>query len=169
MDKEKLIAACGLYCGACEMYRAVHDKDEAKIDRLVKAFNAAGFKVTREDIECDGCLAGGRLTPWCKECTMKNCPEHKNDNGICSPECKDFPCKTLSDFSRERWTHHHETVDNLRRLHEMGLTKHAEEEGKRWLCPQCHKSVTWFERACASCGALRSEKLFKLDYDWPPK
>jgi len=101
MAKENLIAACGLYCGACEMHRAARDKDEAKIDRLLEAFSAVGYKVRREDIECDGCRAGGRLTPWCKDCIMKNCPEQKSDNGICSPECKDFPCKMLTDFSRE--------------------------------------------------------------------
>ena len=51
MAKENLIAACGLYCGACEMHRAARDKDEAKIDRLLEAFNAVGYKVRREDIE----------------------------------------------------------------------------------------------------------------------
>jgi hypothetical protein len=56
MNKEKLIAACGLYCGACEMYRACQDNDEPRLQTLVRGFNSRGGKFTADDLKCDGCL-----------------------------------------------------------------------------------------------------------------
>jgi hypothetical protein len=169
MANEKLIATCGTYCGACEMYRAAKDKNQAKIDAMMKDFSSMGLNIKPETIDCDGCLAGGKLTPWCQECKMKKCAKEKGENGICSPTCPDFPCETLSKFSEDALTHHHEVLDNLRRLHEVGLKKHAEQEEKRWQCPKCKQPLAWYDRACPKCGEKRPDKLFKVEYDWSVK
>ena len=166
MNKENLIASCGLYCGACEMYRAVHDNNREKCQALLKAFNARGGNVTLADIECDGCLGGGKLTPWCKECGMRKCEKHKDGNKICSPECGDFPCEQLSNFSTDRMTHHHEVLDNLQRLSKAGIKKHAAAEEKRWLCPQCKMHLSWYDMKCPKCGKERSKKLYKVPENW---
>ncbi len=169
MANEKLIAACGTYCGACEMYRPVQDNNQKRIDQLLKRLNSRGGHFTVKDIECDGCLANGKITSWCRACAMKNCEKHKGENRICSPECGDFPCEILSNFSKDRMPHHHELVENLERLHKVGLKKHAAQEEKRWQCPQCKQPMSWYARECPKCGAPRSEKLFKLERELPPE
>jgi hypothetical protein len=162
MDKEKLIAACGLYCGACEMYRAYRNNDESKLNYLAQGFSARGMKITADDLKCDGCLAGGRLTPWCKTCEMKLCAKHKPGELWCSSKCPDFPCKALSDFANMGVTHHIEIIDNLRRLEKVGIKKHAEQEEKRWLCPQCQTPLAWYDQTCHKCGAKRPVHLYKV-------
>ncbi len=168
MADEKLIAACGTYCGACEMYRAAHDNNTEKINFMLDVFSQYGMKVTAESLECDGCLAGGKITPWCRACAMKNCAEHKDDNGICSPACADFPCEQLKTFSTDKLTHHHEVIENLQRQYAVGLTEHAREEEKRWACPQCGRALAWYDRKCPACGEPRSDQLFTVEYDWTP-
>jgi predicted amidophosphoribosyltransferase len=66
-------------------------------------------------------------------------------------------------------THHKEIIDNCRRLHKAGPKKHAGQEEKRWLCPECKQPLSWYDKACKKCGASRSEKVFKLEYNWPPE
>jgi hypothetical protein len=162
MNRENLIASCGLYCGACEMYRAGHDNNQQKCESLLKAFNSRGGKFTLEDIKCDGCLAGGKLTPWCQQCNIRSCAKSKSDDAICSPDCTDFPCKTLTGFANDGMRHHLEVIDNLQRLHKAGLKKHAEQEEKRWLCPGCKAPVSWYNQTCSKCGEPRSKKLYKV-------
>ena len=166
MNNENLIAACGLYCGACEMYRAAHDNNHVKCEMLVKAFNSRGGNVTLEDIKCDGCLGGGKLTPWCRECGMRNCAKHKDGQKICSPDCGDFPCEQLFNFSKDNMTHHHEVLDNLHRLYKSGIKKHAREEEKRWLCPECKTPLSWYDAKCPKCGAKRPRQLYKVPENW---
>ncbi len=161
MSQENLIAACGLYCGACEMYRAVHDNNKAKQQALIQAFNARGGKFTLADLECDGCLGGGRLSPWCRQCNIKLCTKHQPGETICSSDCYDFPCSALTEFAKSM-PHHAEVLDNLRRLEKVGIKKHAEQEEKRWLCPQCKTPMSWYYRKCPKCGAERSKKLYKV-------
>jgi hypothetical protein len=161
MDREKLIAACGLYCGACEMYRAVHDNDTTRQQALVKAFNARGGKFTVKDLECDGCLAGGHLSPWCRQCNIKFCAERKPGETICSSACPDFPCQKLEDFAGQM-PHHNEVIENLRRLEKVGIREHARREEERWLCPQCRTPLAWYYKTCYKCGAERSDKLYKV-------
>jgi hypothetical protein len=166
MNKENLIAACGLYCGACEMYRAVQDNNQQKCEALLKQFNSRGGNFTLDDITCDGCLGGGKLTPWCRECGMRNCAKHKNGETRCTPECPDFPCAQLTGFSTDQMTHHHEVLDNLDCLHKVGIKKHAEQEEKRWLCPECKTHLSWYDTKCPKCGKERSKKLYKVPENW---
>lgn len=161
MKKEKLIATCGLYCGACEMYRAVHDDNKEKQQALVQAFNARGGKFVLSDLECDGCLAGGRLSPWCRKCNIKSCAKRRPGEAICSSDCSDFPCQQLIEFEKQM-PHHAEVVDNLRRLEKVGIKKHASQEEKRWLCPECKTPLAWYYKTCYKCGAERSNKLYKV-------
>jgi hypothetical protein len=162
MSKENLIAACGLYCGACEMYRAYHDNNESKLQYLVQGFNSKGGKFTAEDLKCDGCLAAGRLVAWGHQCKMRLCDRHGPEEPWCSSKCPDFPCKSLTDFANMGITHHNEIIDNLRRLEKAGIKKHTEQEEKRWLCPECQTPLAWYDQTCHQCGAKRPEHLYKV-------
>jgi hypothetical protein len=161
MDGEKLVAACGLYCGACEMYRADHDDNEKKMQELAKSFSARGGQVTVEDLKCDGCLGQGKLTPWCRQCDIRSCSKHQAGQTLCS-DCADFPCARVTAFNNDGMQHHTEVLDNLRQLKKMGLTDWVKHEESRWTCPQCQTSLSWYDKACPQCGAKRSERLFSL-------
>ncbi len=170
MNIEKLVAACGLYCGACEIYRAYHNGNKAKLEEVRVGLNArGGTSFTLEDMECDGCTAEGKINAWCRNCGMRSCAQHKDAEKICSPGCGDYPCAQLKAFSTDSMTHHHEIIGNLTRLHKVGLKKHAKQEAERWRCPKCKQPMSWYDKACLKCGEPRSNKLFKLEYDWPPK
>ena len=170
MDNEKLVAACGLYCGACEIYRTQEDGNQAKTKEIMNGMNTrGGTSFTLDDMKCDGCAAGGKINTWCKGCGIRACAKQKQKNARCSPECPDYPCSLLIKFANDGMTHHKEIIENLQHLNKDGLKKHAAQEEKRWRCSGCGKPMSWYDKQCSSCGALRSEKLFKLEYDWPPK
>src|SRR4030043_477724 len=162
MNRENSIAACGLYCGACEMYRADHDNNEVKSQALLQQFNARGGTLSSDDLKCDGCLEQGTLTPWCKQCNIRLCTRRKAGETRCSPDCPDFPCSLLTNFANDGMTHHVEVLDNLRQLEKMGIKKWAEKEEKRWLCPQCKTPMSWYYQTCHKCGTERSKKLYQV-------
>jgi hypothetical protein len=163
MNKEKLIASCGLYCGACEIYRAYHDGNKAVLETIRVGLNSrGGTNFTLEDMECDGCLAEGKLNAWCRKCGLRTCAKRKPGETICSPECADFPCAQLNNFANDGMAHHLEIVENLKRLYKAGIKKHTEQEEKRWLCPKCKAPTSWYHKTCVKCGAERSKKLYKV-------
>jgi hypothetical protein len=121
MNVENLVAACGLYCEACEMYRADHDNNQQKREELLKGFTARGGKLSLDDLKCDGCLGQGNLTPWCLQCGIRLCSKRKPGETRCSSRCPDFPCSLLTNFANDGMTHHIEVIDNLHRLQKIGI------------------------------------------------
>lgn len=62
MKNTDLVAVCGLYCGACGIYRATQTNDTAKLEEFRKGLSEkTGKQFTMDDILCDGCLTGSRL------------------------------------------------------------------------------------------------------------
>jgi hypothetical protein len=59
-DKEKLVAPCGLYCGACPMYLASQEKDEQKVQVLLQQFSIRGSKTVPTNFQ-GGCGYEGLL------------------------------------------------------------------------------------------------------------
>ncbi|NIU39053.1 DUF3795 domain-containing protein, partial [Candidatus Bathyarchaeota archaeon] len=61
-----LIGRCGLYCGACGIYRAYRDGGAYR-ERL-----ASAFKCPPQKVRCQGCQA---LTPecWGNDCKIVKC------------------------------------------------------------------------------------------------
>jgi hypothetical protein len=161
MSGENLVAVCGLYCGACEMYRADHDDNEQKSREMLKQFSARFGKLTLDQLQCDGCLGEGNLTPWCSQCAIRLCPNQKTGVTRCS-DCADFPCSRITDFNNDGMQHHAEVLENLRCIRQTGIKKWAKSEEDRWRCPSCQTELSWYDKACPHCGAARSRRLFAL-------
>ena len=157
MEKEHLAAVCGLYCGACSIYRARRDGDEERIEKIVEVMKVIE-PVSPDDLQCDGCLAGGRLTPYCEKCLIRICPNDKPGVVRCS-DCPDFPCTRITAFNDDGMRHHAEVLDNLRRIRDEGVSSWREMEEKRWLCPQCGSPVDWYARTCFHCSAAQPRRL----------
>ena len=162
MNRENLAGVCGLYCGACLVYQTMRKGDPGNIDTLLQEFKERGLGSTREDLECDGCLGQGKLTPFCGSCNIRVCAREKAGVTRCS-DCPEFPCQLITDFNNDGMAHHAEVLDNIQNIREAGIRRWAELEEERWLCPRCHNPVSWYDTNCAECGAARSGRLFSLE------
>ena len=160
-NKERLVAVCGLYCGACPMYLATQSNDEQRIQALLDRFSSGPMQLKREDILCDGCIGDGRIASFCRRCDIRACPTDKTNVTRCS-DCPDFPCSRITDFNNDGMTHHAEVLENLGKIRETGIREWAAYEEERWQCPQCRRPMSWYDGECSGCGAARSERLFKL-------
>lgn len=158
---EKLVAPCGLYCGACPMYLATQENSQQRLDSMMKQFSAGKMQMKLEDIQCDGCIGGGRVATFCRKCGIRSCAESKTDVTRCS-DCAEFPCARITGFNNDGMTHHSEVLENLRQLRQMGIGKWTRFEEDRWRCPQCKEKLSWYDKACQKCGTQRSDKLFRL-------
>jgi len=160
--KEKLVASCGLYCGACAMYLATkEDNYEGRRASIQKQFGGFDIKLSKEDLLCDGCLSGGRLASFCRKCGMRDCATDKAKTRRCS-ECAEFSCSRITGFNKDGMLHHSEVLENLNQLRVMGIKDWAKHEEERWRCPVCKTAFAWYDSECVKCKAPRPDKLFPL-------
>jgi hypothetical protein len=98
----EMVAPCGLNCLTCPIYLATRVEDAGEqremrtgIANQCREQYKLNFEL--EDISnCDGCLAGGRLFPACKDCPIRRCAKEKGLNNCVY--CSEYPCKDLRQF-----------------------------------------------------------------------
>ena len=157
-----LVGVCGLYCGACSIYRATQDNNEQKLQDFARGLSTrTGKNFTVEDVRCDGCLGKGRIDLWCKNCQIRLCNKLQSGKLRCS-DCDEFPCTRLSDFRDDGMKHHLEIIGNLEQIRRIGIEAWAEHEEKRWSCPKCKATLSWYDKSCPNCETPRSNLLFSL-------
>ena len=162
MHNTDLVGVCGLYCGACGIYRATQDKNEEKLEEFARGMSAkTGNKFTVDDVLCDGCLVNGRLDLWCKNCQIRVCEKLGSEKVRCS-DCDEFPCIKITDFRDDGMNHHSEIVGNLEQLQKLGIESWAKYEETRWACSECKTILSWYDPVCPGCGEPRSKLLFYL-------
>ncbi|MFH2043770.1 MAG: DUF3795 domain-containing protein [Pseudomonadota bacterium] len=168
MSKEHLAANCGLYCGACSLYRARRDNNPQFIDEMMQVIRndlpVPDEKINMDEIDCDGCRAGGLLTSYCMGCKIRLCVEKKSDFGHCT-ECKDFPCSLIADFNNDGMPHHAEAVKNMIDMRLIGIKNWIHEQEKRWQCHACSTAIHWYSGTCPKCETLQPNRLLKLSKD----
>jgi hypothetical protein len=49
-------------------------------------------------------------------------------------QCVDFPCRVLEEFASDGVSHHRRTVENLRRMKEIGVKAWIAEQEKKGKC-----------------------------------
>jgi hypothetical protein len=158
---EKLVAPCGLYCGACPMYLATQENSQQRLNAFAQQFSARKVQLKLEEVLCDGCIGGGRVASFCRGCAMRSCAASKSNVTRCS-DCADVPCAKVTNFNNDGMQHHSEVLENLRHLREMGISSWTKYEEDRWRCPQCRGNLSWYDKTCPKCGAKRSDRLFPL-------
>ena len=62
-------------------------------EKWTKEYNHE-FKV--EDINCDGCIATGRLVGYCNVCPIRKCGQEKGIENC--GWCSNYPCDGLDEF-----------------------------------------------------------------------
>ena len=157
MEKEtanlKLLAACGLYCGACYHYRASFPEGRHLLTQAARQ----GRPV--EGYTCRGCRSDKLYVhPGCAQCAIRACAEEK-DVPHCGA-CEQFPCAQLLAFRNDGRPHHLPILEQLEELARKDPEQWLGEQAARWTCG-CSLPFSWYETVCAGCGA-------KVD-GWPPR
>jgi hypothetical protein len=92
---EHRYAPCGLDCAQCDMFIATRaDSDEMRSEVAEKWSRIFHYPFTKDDINCDGCLGGGRMGIYCKTmCEIRPCAVGRNLTDC--RDCPDYECPTL--------------------------------------------------------------------------
>ena len=99
------ISVCGLNCARC---------------------------VLLEEGQCGGCR-GPSDRHWSADCKFLTCARVKKFT-YCF-ECDEFPCEKLAAFANDGHEHHRITVENLKRMREIGLESWLKQQESPAFCP----------------------------------
>jgi hypothetical protein len=121
----RLVAPCGLYCGAC-------------IDYLVyKSCHGCGC-------DCGECAASAHHGT----CDIHRCCVEQKAHETCS-DCDEFPCSKLIQFCYNPvWPHHLPVIENLRRQKARGAKKWLEEQKQAWSNEWYLQRWLWLQKEC---------------------
>lgn len=128
------ISVCGLNCAKCDIYSASHG-DEKALNEIKDWFKQKRNKILKpEQIRCEGCK-GSLETHWSSDCKMLLCAK-KRGHEYCF-ECAEFPCVIVNEFASDGVSHHKRTVENARRMKEIGLDAWIAEQERKGQCVFC--------------------------------
>jgi len=129
------IAVCGLNCAKCDIHLAGHG-DEKLRDEIIEWFKKERNETIKpEQIRCEGCR-GPLDAHWSSECKMMLCVK-KRGLEYCF-QCEDFPCISVNEFSSDGVSHHKRTIENSKRMKEIGIEAWIVEQkrkGQSVFCP----------------------------------
>ena len=145
MTYEDLVGRCGLYCGACSIYRAYKDNGEYLV-RLAKR-----FKCPTEKVRCEGCQI---LTPkcWGNDCKIVQCLRNKNYE-FCyeCPKYEDHSCKKYEKLAKGYLEDNVDIRANLEKIKSGKVKEWLRESRKRFRCPYCKKPLPEGAKKCYHC------------------
>jgi len=150
-SNKELVAACGIYCGACGIYLATQENDNEKMLQYAVVLNQ-----TFEETFCDGCGAKSKSLHCFKKCTFINC-KRKNGVDFCI-ECEKFPCMSLNEF-KLKMPHRIEIIESQNRMKEIGIENWLYEMQDYFSCPRCKTINSAYHLNCRNCGEMPSCKF----------
>jgi hypothetical protein len=139
-----LLAACGLYCGACYHYRA----STYGRKRLFEEATRRGR--SPEGFTCRGCRSNVRyIHDGCASCAIRACADRSGvaHCGLCAQ----FPCDRIKAFRGDGRVHHRDIFAELACLRDRGAEQWLSDQSQRWKC-ECGESYSWYETMCSRCG-----------------
>lgn len=142
------LSRCGIYCGACYVYRAERDGGEFLRE------TAERQKVEPGEVKCNGCLAPEDQR-WknCKGCKTERCLDGMGFT-FCY-ECGEFregTCEYYEGLAAFCARRGEDMRTNLVKM-EADLEGWLREQGEKWRCGQCGGPYSWYEESCHHCGA----------------
>ncbi|MEM3458845.1 MAG: DUF3795 domain-containing protein [Candidatus Bathyarchaeia archaeon] len=128
------ISVCGLNCAKCDIRRAGRG-DEKLRNEILEWFRRERNKILKpEQIRCEGCR-GPLEAHWSDDCKMMLCAKKKGFQ-YCF-QCREFPCAHVTAFSSDGVPHHKRTVENSKKMKEIGLNAWIAEQKKKGQCSFC--------------------------------
>ncbi len=145
---------CGIYCGACSI--AICSKT-SRADEFVACLRG----VPKEELSCGGCKSDN-LYAGCKACGIRRCAREKEIEHC--DECADYPCKSYRAWKKvaKLLPHLQGAPASLKRIKDDGVDHWLNAQRKRWSCPDCGTSFSWYATACHKCGRSLASKAHKL-------
>lgn len=129
-----VISVCGLNCAKCDIYEASHG-NEKLCNEILEWFKKKRNKTLKpEQITCEGCK-GPLNAHWSSDCKMLLCAKNKGLQHCF--QCEDFPCATVNEFTSDGVSHHKRTVENAKRMKEIGLDAWIAEQKRKGQCLFC--------------------------------
>lgn len=148
---------CGLYCGACVIYRAHKDGGEY-LKRV-----AEHFKCPPEKVQCEGCMV---LTPdcWGYNCKIVKCLISKGLE-FCY-QCNEYRngiCEKFEKLAKGYLDDGEDIRANLERIKKGETEEWLRESKELYKCAVCGKPlpVSRIKRNCYHCGANLSKGIRK--------
>ncbi len=148
MLESTLAGRCGLYCGACTIYRAYIDEGEFR-NRV-----AAYFKCPPEKVRCEGCQAL-TLGCWGNDCKIVQCTTAEGFS-FCY-ECSQFDnrsCEKFEDLAKRYMEDNVNVRANLAKVKDGQLAEWLGESMQRFRCPHCAKPLPEGSTKCYHCGRI---------------
>lgn len=153
MAETQLVGRCGLYCGACTVYRAY--KDNGEFQTRVAAF----FKCSPEKVKCEGCQA---LTSecWGNGCEIVKCTTARGFSYCFEcPQFHDVRCDKFEDLAKRYMKDNVDVRANLSRIKTGQVKGWLEDSKKRFKCPICAKPLPEGSTKCHHCGKTLERML----------
>ena len=145
MRDYNLLGACGLFCGACNHYRASFPESKHLLDKALEQ----GRKL--EGFICSGCRSGKLyIHKGCAECDIRACVEMKSIEHC--GECQELPCDKLVSFQNDGHTHHLDVVSNANEIMQKGMEQWLMDQKEKWQC-KCGLPFSWYEDICGKCSS----------------
>jgi len=151
------VGRCGLYCGACVIYRAHKDGGEY-LKRV-----AEHFKCPPEKVQCEGCMV---LTPdcWGYNCKIVKCLISKGLE-FCY-QCNEYRngiCEKFEKLAKGYLDDGEDIRANLERIKKGETEEWLRESKELYKCAVCGKPlpVSRIKRNCYHCGANLSKGIRK--------
>ena len=128
------LAVCGLNCAKRDIYLASRG-DEKLRNEIIEWFKKERNETIKpEQIRCDGCR-GPLNVHWSSDCKMMLCTR-KRALQYCF-KCKEFPCTSINEFSSDEISHHKRTIENSKKMKEIGIEAWIAEQKKKGQCVFC--------------------------------
>ena len=126
LNKNSLIASCGMNCGICQAYLRTKNK-------------------------CSGCRGSDKDKTIARlECKIKKCD--RSNSEFCF-SCEEFPCAKLKHLDkRYRTKYKMSMIENLMNIKNFGVGRFSESEKIRWTCLNCGGTICVHKGICSICG-----------------
>jgi hypothetical protein len=156
------VSRCGIFCGACYVYRA--ERDGGDLLRRV----AESQDVAEEEVKCNGCLSPVEQR-WmnCRSCWVRNCQERRGYEScaIC-PSFQDESCERYSRLEAMAAKRGEDTRAALEAFN-ANPSQAVDELYQLWSCPACGARYSWYERRCHQCGTDLKRRDLDADVRGP--
>jgi len=146
MAKMDIVGRCGIYCGACPIYRGTRG------DREAQAFARDVWKTPPNRMTCDGCHNLGPESHGV-DCPRRRCMDSKGYE-YCS-ECPEYAaggCEKFESMDRYFVKKGESLRENIKRITSGDADAWLAEQGAKWSCHSCGAPTFWEERNCPRCG-----------------
>jgi hypothetical protein len=106
-------AYCGLDCSKCGAYISKMTGDYELRKKTAAEWSSPEWKVTPEEVSCDGCKAeGGELFKHCANCAVRACASERG-YATCA-HCKDYGCEKITSMLNILDDYARSTLESIR-------------------------------------------------------